>query len=262
MSGNEYSGLMLFFADGNLALQTAGINHWPYNNGDIRDGNCHHVAVVRSSTSQFSWYVDGQLKSTDADADYDLTVPGGIIFGNDYASNLTVPINGTIQEMRFWDVARTQAQLQGSMNKQLTGNETGLIGYWRFNDGTGQVIADHSPTNNAGFLGSTISADINDPSFTIACQIDTLNNVVEVSPDNNNGIFIYPNPSNGNFTLSCIEPLHNATLNIFNQLGDQVFKIVEVSTNLEIQLSDLAKGIYLVQIRDEQRQYVQKIVVE
>ncbi len=42
---------------------------------------------------------------------------------------------------------------------------TGLIGWWKFNEGTGQVITDYSGNGNHGQLGTTSGADTNDPSW-------------------------------------------------------------------------------------------------
>jgi hypothetical protein len=52
--------------------------------------------------------------------------------------------NGQMDELRIWDVARTQGQIQTYMNRSLSGNETGLIAYWQFNDTPGSPTADDS----------------------------------------------------------------------------------------------------------------------
>lgn len=40
---------------------------------------------------------------------------------------------GEIDEMRVWNVARTEAQIKATMSSSLTGSEPGLVAYWRFN---------------------------------------------------------------------------------------------------------------------------------
>lgn len=42
--------------------------------------------------------------------------------------------NGKLDEVRVWSVARSQAQLQSSMNARLTGSEPGLRAYYRFDE--------------------------------------------------------------------------------------------------------------------------------
>ena len=43
--------------------------------------------------------------------------------------------NGSIDEARIWNVARTATQIQQSFTSALQGNETGLVGYYDFNHG-------------------------------------------------------------------------------------------------------------------------------
>ena len=76
------------------------------------------------------------------------------------------PWEGGIDEVRIWNTARTQAEIQANRNKTLTGNEAGLQAYYKFNEGTGQSINDSAGNNNI-FLGSTNATDSNDPSFAI-----------------------------------------------------------------------------------------------
>ena len=53
--------------------------------------------------------------------------------------------NGALDEIRLWNVARSQSQIQAGMPAELTGAESGLVGYWRFNEGTGGIAGDSSP---------------------------------------------------------------------------------------------------------------------
>ena len=59
---------------------------------------------------------------------------------------------GEMDELRFWNVARTQAQIQASMNCELLGGESGLKAYYRFNQSIGTSLADISGNNNTGTL--------------------------------------------------------------------------------------------------------------
>ncbi len=44
--------------------------------------------------------------------------------------------NGAIDEVRIWNYAKTATELNDSKNLSLAGNETGLIAYYQFNEGT------------------------------------------------------------------------------------------------------------------------------
>src|SRR3546814_21125628 len=54
-------------------------------------------------------------------------------------------LDGEIDDARIWNAARTPAQIAESASVPLTGNETGLVGYWRFDEATGRTAAASSP---------------------------------------------------------------------------------------------------------------------
>ena len=54
--------------------------------------------------------------------------------------------NGYIDEFRIWNVARTAADISGTMHTALAGNEPGLVGYWRFDETSGTTAADSTST--------------------------------------------------------------------------------------------------------------------
>ena len=57
--------------------------------------------------------------------------------------------NGLIDEVRIWNIVRTEAEIRATMNTSLQGNEPGLAGYWNFDDGTAN---DLSQNRNHGTL--------------------------------------------------------------------------------------------------------------
>ena len=60
--------------------------------------------------------------------------------------------DGGLDELRLWNVLRTASQVQASRSAELTGTETGLVAYWRFNEGVGLSVADDSPGSAAAVL--------------------------------------------------------------------------------------------------------------
>ncbi len=116
----------------------------------------HHVAVSVSQTGLHRYFADGvelgQVQGTSGTANRNYSLRIG------KSDNLW---NSRIDEVRVWNVARTQAEIQANMNQPLTGNETGLVAYYRFDqleslgvggDGLVDDVRDFSGKGNHGDL--------------------------------------------------------------------------------------------------------------
>ena len=83
-------------------------------------------------------------------------ISGAVIDGN---RNLRIGFpsgenfyNGLIDELRIWNVALSEAEIQDSIGRRLAGLEFGLAGYWDFDDGQGTLAADNGPSGKVGSL--------------------------------------------------------------------------------------------------------------
>ena len=75
----------------------------------------------------------------------------------------TYHLDGKLDDVAVWDHARTAEQIQADMGG-LTGAESGLVGYWPFEEALDcQVILDHSIYANHGVLGRTADPEACDP---------------------------------------------------------------------------------------------------
>jgi PKD repeat protein len=79
----------------------------------------------------------------------------------------TTGFPGVIEDVRIWNVARSQSEILSTMYGGISGSEPGLMGYWRFNEGSGQYTADSSGRNNYGRLGWDYQADAGDPVWVV-----------------------------------------------------------------------------------------------
>ena len=97
-------------------------------------GTWAHLAFVYNpSIAKIQIYINGIL-----DGISDATLPGNVagskfIIGNRY-DNYT-GLNGTLDDVRIWNLPRTQSEIQSNMNRELAGTETGLVAYYPFNQG-------------------------------------------------------------------------------------------------------------------------------
>ena len=69
---------------------------------------------------------------------------------------------GKIDDVRVWAYARSAQEIANDMHTDLTGNESGLMAYFKLNEGTGTTTADNSANAyNIGAIygGATWSAD-------------------------------------------------------------------------------------------------------
>jgi len=64
---------------------------------------------------------------------------------------------GGIDEVRLWKAQLTGEQISDSMNRTLSGSETGLAAYWRFDSGSGLEVTDRTGRGNTG---SFVPADV------------------------------------------------------------------------------------------------------
>ncbi|MCD4698765.1 MAG: T9SS type A sorting domain-containing protein, partial [Bacteroidales bacterium] len=74
---------------------------------------------------------------------------------------------GKIDDARIWNVARTQAQIREAMYTELTGSETGLVAYYKLNEGSGQTVNNGASNNYHGTLGDDDPGTSNDPSWVV-----------------------------------------------------------------------------------------------
>jgi hypothetical protein len=130
----------------------------------------HHVAGVYDGASVYL-YIDGdRTQSTSAALtgairnDVHSICIGALDPGSgdcgDYGT-----LRGDIDDVRIYDRALTQNEIQQTMDVELAGTEAGLAAYWKFNEGQNQSAFDASPSLLHGVLGTTPSVEPADPTW-------------------------------------------------------------------------------------------------
>ncbi|MBL8887448.1 MAG: LamG domain-containing protein [Phycisphaerales bacterium] len=71
--------------------------------------------------------------------------------------------NASFDEVRIWNIARTENEILCDMRSTLSGSEPGLLAYYDFDEVSGQIVPDRSVNHRDAFLGYGSSADSGDP---------------------------------------------------------------------------------------------------
>jgi len=130
-----------------------------------------HVTGVYNGSSM-KLYINGELAdSISVTGTINYWSGGDLNIGADDDDGDNLPDlcwNSQIDEVRIWNIARTQEEIQQTMHWPLNGNEEGLVGYWRFDEGLGDTAFDSSPSEIHGRLGNLVGPDDSDPAWILS----------------------------------------------------------------------------------------------
>ncbi len=114
-----------------------------------------HLALVREGRTVRS-YINGRRAHTytglGATGDHHPDMNELRIGGRQHAD---LSFRGRIDEVRIWRIARREEQIAASMRLPLNGDESGLIGYWRFDEGEGNHAGDLTGNHDGEVVGAT-----------------------------------------------------------------------------------------------------------
>ncbi|MFC2086124.1 LamG-like jellyroll fold domain-containing protein, partial [Bacteroidota bacterium] len=210
-----------------------------------------HIAATYNQENETTIYINGSeqilLYNTLPNGPVMDNIENELYIGNN--SNLDKTFEGTIDEIRIWNIGRTSEEINLHYNNFLYGNENGLVGYWQMNEGYGQLLEDLSGNSNSGTIYHTNwiqGKELDLPILSKELRHEEFNNFI---------IYIYPNPASNYVNLG-INPVANQkiTINIQNITGRVVLAkslFVNESNNqndYELNLTDLMDGFYILKI--------------
>jgi hypothetical protein len=124
--------------------------------GTVPTDQWSHVAVTYSRGNFRAFYINGQKDSQSTNAPALGAGWGNYIMIGDGYQDANADRNGNykgaIDEVRLWNRARSASEIAADLGFRLRGDEPGLIGYWRFDDGAGAQLSDASSSANHGRL--------------------------------------------------------------------------------------------------------------
>jgi len=127
----------------------------------------HMATVYSTSQGKIRNYVNGILSG---ETDLFPSNPVGendqsFIIGNAPWDMLSFQFYGDLDEVRIWNIARTEEEIRSNMHIPLSGSESNLVSYYTFNEAEEENVPDSSPN---GFDGVLVNSDHSSTSFSVS----------------------------------------------------------------------------------------------
>jgi hypothetical protein len=239
----------------------------------ISVGDWHHFAATFSSNT-IKFYLDGD----DANSSYGSSIDsigfenGSFNIGSIADSSF---FNGLLDEFQIWNYGLTSSEIEQYMICPPIGNESGLVGYWNFEEGIGTTSYDLSSIENNGTInGAIFNTDVPSQSCNLTnvngCDsVDVLNLTINTSTASFffiQGLNSYTAPSGTIYTTGGIyyDTIPNAagcdsiiTLDLslnytgINELNTAPKKVTKIIDLLGRELNRLKPNVPLIYIYDD-----------
>ena len=220
----------------------------------------HHLAYVVEEGILTSIYIDGQASTINEPAAIEL--PSDFAIASFYGTTDAYSANfvGRMDELRYWSTARTAAQINEWMNRELTGSELGLEAYWNFNDGSGNRLSDMVGIADGTLWNMEETDWVLDTPFGEAVST-TSTNKQSVPME------IFPNPFTSSTTIVFDMPAAgSAQLSIYNTTGQKVIALRKTHLNagkntFEVDASKMEAGMYFCYLKSGKSMTVKKMIL-
>ena len=212
------------------------------------DSFMQHLAITFTTaaigqTSNYQFFVNGTLVDSgntntlgemvaEADGVWIAGISNRRVFGGDQRARAFC---GTMDEVRIWNVVRTQKEIEDNMYRELENPsaDASLLAYWKFNEGTGTALTDSSGKNAAGaVLGNGIAEE---SGSWILSPFPIAGGIVAAECRVENRTTVPLLVGGGNFKPSCVRIVSAPALGIiYDQLsGDAVTSFpYEIPSNI------------------------------
>ena len=191
-----------------------------------KDTQWHHVVgTYDSATGTKIIYIDGVAVKTDINSGFGLlsnNTTVKLIFGSDDSAQTDRQFRGSLSDIRIWSVVRTASEISNNYKQRLIGNETGLLGYWKLNQGYGSgwglytIALDSTSNRSNGTLTNFTTASNN---WTLS-SLAFLPRISDITLGSKNGLY---NLSDSSFTFT--DPLSNSFGNFSYAINSAVATI-------------------------------------
>ncbi|MEO8149648.1 MAG: LamG-like jellyroll fold domain-containing protein [Bacteroidia bacterium] len=218
----------------------------------------YHVAGTYDGDSMRFFLNGVQVSSVAWSGDLALNNLNAII-GN-RANGFNEQFLGYIDEVRIWNVVRTQTEIASNMyDLPNPTTQTGLLAYYKF-DGNYTNVQGNT-TWDGVVNGAQISLMAN-PYFNGAVSNNFCNPAGITEYKSESTFKVYPNPNAGVFKIVFDKSILKCNIEILNMLGENIFEANTFNESTkEINLQNLSAGVYFVKVNDGKNYYGKKITV-
>ncbi|MDY7002906.1 MAG: LamG domain-containing protein [Cyanobacteriota bacterium] len=121
---------------------------------NLLNGQWHHF-IARKQGNKVTYFANGKLVASLTNSrigNYNIASEQPLLIGWDKVNSSQTHFKGKIDELSIWNRALSDAEIESNMLDSLQGNEPGLISYWSFNEGSGNLVKDKSGNDNHGTI--------------------------------------------------------------------------------------------------------------
>lgn len=236
------NGININYGDGKGALNPAFRRGKKYFFSADISKRWIHVAISVRGPSDMSIYINGIDQGgafSGSGGEMAIVSNCSTIIGYATDNNGEHFLKGQVDEIRVWNYSLTAEEIRNKMTKKLLGNESGLLGYWNFDEGSGTEAMEIISENKGAIQGDVnwelSGAPIGDESFYEYFAAGTKKKLFKHAQDS--------------FWISTEED---------NWIGYHVYKVNEspnTDTGSTIDLSNGYYGIYPIFENEESGQY-------
>jgi hypothetical protein len=222
----------------------------PLNYNGVLGGQWVFLTIVKSNLT-YSYYVNAQLDKVSIASLSAFNQNTGMRFGS--IGNAEY-FNGFLDDIGIWNRALSYCEIQdlyhaqlGSASSFFTESQSALDNYtWPVNNQT--------YTQSGTYTDTLVNAAGCDSIITLNLTLD-YTGINELS---NTSITISPNPINNSFSIAGIENIASLTLKDLNGNLVKTFDIQEKNHSI----TNVSAGIYFLELRDDNRSHMIRLVKE
>ena len=149
-----------------FGIKDNNISYYNFTSFNLQSNQWDYIVLVKES-NYLKLYIEGVIVDS-------IIVPSNINYnslhslGQRYSSGNGHEWNGLMDNFSVWSSALSQQEIQQYINCPPTGSEAGLVGYWNFEEGSGNTAYDQTSNGNDGTInGATYDTNVPPQSCTL-----------------------------------------------------------------------------------------------